>query len=123
LDRIRDDERRHRRLVELNVIEQCLNLFKTGVVQRRRVETYQQNMASGHAYYSTPRIHACVFDPKVGDLKRLEVDWQGAIADLRGIYDLYHLPDETAEDFRREIYDSDNIRSNHRSGDWSRGRS
>ena len=33
---ISDPELKHRRLVELNVMEQCLNIFKTGVVQRRR---------------------------------------------------------------------------------------
>ena len=68
LDAIHDPEARHRRLVEVNVIEQCINLFKTGVVQRRRVETYKEGRP-----YTTPRIHACVFDPKTGDLKRLEV--------------------------------------------------
>ena len=36
LDAIEDPEERHRRLVEKNVVEQCLNVFKTGVVQRRR---------------------------------------------------------------------------------------
>ena len=29
------------RLVELNVMEQVVNLFKTGVVQRRRRDTYK----------------------------------------------------------------------------------
>lgn len=32
---------RQKRLVELNVIEQCLNLFKTSVVQRRRLATHK----------------------------------------------------------------------------------
>ena len=68
LDSIRDPERRHRRLVELNVIEQCLNLFKTGAVQRSLVQT-----KVGGSAYTTPRIHACVFDPKTGDMKRLKV--------------------------------------------------
>jgi carbonic anhydrase len=68
LDEIDDPEDRCRRLVELNVVEQCINLFKTGAVQRRRVETYKSKQP-----YSTPRIHACVFDPKVGKLVRLEV--------------------------------------------------
>lgn len=31
LDHITDNEERHRRLVELNVIEQCINLYKTGL--------------------------------------------------------------------------------------------
>ena len=63
-----DPEQRYRRLVELNVIEQCLNLFKTGAVQRRRVTTYKEG-----GEYTTPQIHACVFDPNTGDLKRLMV--------------------------------------------------
>jgi hypothetical protein len=54
--------------VELNVIEQCLNLFKTGVVQKRRVDTYKEG-----GEYTTPQIHACVFDPNTGDMKRLQV--------------------------------------------------
>jgi carbonic anhydrase len=62
-----DPEQRYRRLVELNVIEQCLNLFKTGVVQKHRVDTYKEGE------YTTPQIHACVFDPKTGDMKRLMV--------------------------------------------------
>ena len=43
LNAIKDPEMRHRRLVELNVIEQCINLFKTGVVQRKRVETFRSD--------------------------------------------------------------------------------
>ena len=70
LDGIRDPEKRHRRLVELNVIEQCINLFKTGAVQRMRVETYKQGYD-----YTIPRIHACVFDPATGELNRLEVSY------------------------------------------------
>jgi len=66
LDAIKDPEQRHRRLVELNVIEQCINLFKTGVVQRMRVQTYKENQA-----YTTPRIHACAFDPNTGELNPL----------------------------------------------------
>jgi carbonic anhydrase len=68
LNAIKDPEARHRRLVELNVIEQCINLCKTGVVQRRRVESFK----AGHPY-TTPRIHACVCDPTTGLLEKLEV--------------------------------------------------
>jgi carbonic anhydrase len=68
LNAITDSEQRYRRLVELNVIEQCLNLFKTGVVQKRRVATYKEG-----GEYTTPQIHACVFDPNTGDMKRLMV--------------------------------------------------
>ena len=40
LDAIEDPEERHRRLVEKNVVEQCLNVFKTGVVQHHRLKTF-----------------------------------------------------------------------------------
>ena len=36
-----------RRVVELNVIEQCLNIYKTGVVQRRRLLTSSVKSAGG----------------------------------------------------------------------------
>eukprot|EP00122_Pirum_gemmata_P013836 Pgem_evm1s12887 len=39
LSSIVDDEVRYRRLIELNVVEQCINLFKTGVVQESRLST------------------------------------------------------------------------------------
>lgn len=68
LNFIVDPEERYRRLVELNVIEQCVNLFKTGVVQRRRLATYKKGVA-----FATPRIHACVFEPRTGDLVKLPV--------------------------------------------------
>lgn len=89
LDIIDEPEQRHRRLVELNVVEQCINLFKTGVVQRRRVATFKEGQP-----YPTPRIHACVFDPSTGGLKRLDYDFYQCIDELRDIYDLYSIDDE-----------------------------
>lgn len=86
LDRIKDPEERHRRLVELNVVEQCVNLYKTGVVQRQRLETKKEG---GH--YPVPQIHGVVYDPKVGLLKRVNVDFAAMTDDLDGIYDLYEM--------------------------------
>ena len=92
LDSIRDPEERHRRLVELNVVEQCVNLYKTGVVQRRRLETKNEGP------YPVPQIHGVVFDPKVGLLKRVDVDFPAMTDDLDGIYDLYEsYSDMTAD--------------------------
>lgn len=68
LNAILDPEARHRRLVELNVIEQCMNLFKTGVVQRHRVKNFNEGRP-----YTTPRVHAMVFDPKTGEMVKLPV--------------------------------------------------
>lgn len=41
LDAIEDLTERQRRLVQLNVREQCVNIFKTGAVQRRRNQTHK----------------------------------------------------------------------------------
>jgi len=68
LDAVTDPEARHRRLVEINVIEQCVNLYKTGAVQRRRIETFKEGTE-----YTMPRIHPCVFDPATGLLTQLDV--------------------------------------------------
>ena len=68
LDAIKDPETRHRRLVELNVREQCINLYKTGVVQKSRFDS----MKAGTGY-AVPQLHGVVFDPKVGLLKRVDV--------------------------------------------------
>ena len=69
LDAVTDPKARHRRLVELNVVEQCLNLYKNGTVQRKRQQTFRE---SGSAY---PRIHGLVFDPSDGVLHRLPVNF------------------------------------------------
>lgn len=84
LDKIKDPDKRHRRLVELNVIEQCINVYKTGVVQRKRVETHQAGQE-----FTTPRIHGLVFDPRVGRLKRLNADFAKYTKNLNEVYDLY----------------------------------
>jgi carbonic anhydrase len=55
---------RERRLVELNVVESCLNLFKTPTVQKKRVDTYM----NPDFPFTLPRIHALVFDPSVAPL-------------------------------------------------------
>jgi carbonic anhydrase len=84
LDAIKDPEARHRRFVELNVIEQCVNVFKTGIVQSRRRETWSEGEMM-------PRVHAMVFDPKSGDLKRIPFDFSAYQDDLTDIYGLYQM--------------------------------
>lgn len=44
-----DPEQKLRRVVELNVIEQCLNIFKMSAVQKRR-ETSRENKGIGRAH-------------------------------------------------------------------------
>lgn len=58
---ISDEEHRHRRLVELNVIQQVINLSKTNIIQNA--------MASENP----PRLHGLVYDIKEGILKDLHV--------------------------------------------------
>ncbi len=54
LDMISNDEERHKRLVELNVVEQCLNLYKINVVQSKRFETSKYAVRKEDII---PRIH------------------------------------------------------------------
>ena len=75
LDAIKDEEARHRKLVELNVAEQCLNLYKTGVVQKRRLETHKDPDIP----FAYPRIHGLVFDPSNGRIIKLPVDYKNEL--------------------------------------------
>jgi carbonic anhydrase len=75
---IKDDTLRVRRLVELNVIEQCLNLYKTG------------GGPSG-LNQGIPVIHPMVFDPTTGQLIKLDADLDAAVKALGNIYDMYEL--------------------------------
>mmetsp|Transcript_44941 Transcript_44941/g.112690 ORF Transcript_44941/g.112690 Transcript_44941/m.112690 type:complete len:561 (+) Transcript_44941:47-1729(+) len=68
LDAIADPDAKLERLVDLNVIEQCKNVYRTAIVQQRLAD----NAAEGRPY-STPRIHGCVYDLATGYLKR--VNW------------------------------------------------
>lgn len=88
LDMIDDDELRHRRLVELSVVEQCVTLFKTGVVQRKRKE-YRENHKTQRGDPVYPKIHGMVFDPKVGILKKLPVNFSSIVRNYQHIYNLY----------------------------------
>jgi carbonic anhydrase len=84
LDAIEDPDDRHRRLVDLNCIQQCVNVLKCGVVQARRKETW----AEGEPY-TAPLVHAMVFDPKTGDLKRLDIDFAKYENELSSVYGLH----------------------------------
>lgn len=103
LDLINDDELRHRTLVELNVIEQCLNLYKTGIVQRKRIQTrtnlmLENDSASEDKKRTTkeieqdvyPRIHGMVFNPADGILKKLPVNFERRVGSLDHVYGLYN---------------------------------
>jgi len=79
LDEIEEEQKRFDRLVELNVLEQCLNVIKIDHVQR--------------SWYSTglPSVHGWVFDVRTGKLIDLGLNMEKEFAELRGIYDLKPL--------------------------------
>jgi len=79
LDAIVEVRRRFDRLVELNVLEQCLNLIKLDHVQR--------------AWYKTgyPKLHGWVFDVRTGRLIDQELKMAEQFASIRRIYDLKPL--------------------------------
>jgi len=90
LDAIEDPEAQHRRLVELNVAEQCLNLYKTEVVQKQRLKTHQDE----NEPMTRPRIHGLVFDPATGILNKVPIDYRRDLEQLRSTYDLFGIEDE-----------------------------
>lgn len=75
LNAIEDEEQRHRRLVELNVQEQCINVLKTAEVQ----SAFKERNIS---------VHGWVYDMYTGKLKDLKIDFR---KDLEHIMEIYRL--------------------------------
>ena len=76
LDAIEDEHARYRRLIEINVQEQAINVIKTAVVQK----TY---LSEGY-----PEVHGWVYDISDGVLHDLKIPFEGILAKIREIYDL-----------------------------------
>ena len=76
LDSITDEEEKYDRLVELNVIEQCVNIIKTSQLQK----SYLKN--------KLPVVHACVWDMRTGLLKDLEFDFEHCLKEVQKVYKL-----------------------------------
>jgi carbonic anhydrase len=76
LDAIADADQRYRRLVELNVMEQCRNVMATAVVQQ------------AYAKQGFPKVHGWVFDMETGLLKDLEFNFERAMKDVKKTYDV-----------------------------------
>jgi carbonic anhydrase len=55
-------------------------------VQQRRKETLM-----GGEPFALQQVHAMVFDPKTGELKRLEVDFSEYEEEMSKIYGMYQL--------------------------------
>lgn len=78
LNAITDEAQRYRRLVELNVEEQCLNVIKTAVFQKSYLGS------------QSPTIHGWVFDMHSGRLVDLRIDFVRKLSRIREVYDLGH---------------------------------
>lgn len=76
LDAIGDESARSRRLVELNVREQCIRVASAPCVQRE----YQR--------WRKPLVHGWVFSPEDGRLRDLDVEVSNAPSEHGGIYHL-----------------------------------
>lgn len=75
LNSIQDEDAKYKRLVELNVQEQCINVIKTAVVQRAIRE-------------KRITVHGWVFDIKSGKIIDLKIDFDHILADIMEIYHL-----------------------------------
>jgi carbonic anhydrase len=75
LKAIEDEDEKYKRLVELNVQEQCINVVKTAEVQR----AYRERGIT---------VHGWVFDIHTGKLIDLEIDFDKI---LENVMEIYHL--------------------------------
>ena len=75
LNEIQEEDQRYKRLVELNVQEQCINVIKTAVVQR----AYREREIS---------VHGWVFDIHSGKLIDLGINFPKMLEDVMEIYRL-----------------------------------
>jgi carbonic anhydrase len=73
LDAINCQEEKYKRLVELNVQEQCINVIKTADVQRAN---RQRNL----------KVYGWVFDIHTGKLIDLEIDFDAIFKEITKIY-------------------------------------
>jgi carbonic anhydrase len=76
LNGITDDEQRYRRLVELNVEEQCINVAKLASVQQ------------GYIRNKFPVVHGWVFDIQTGHINDLHIDFDKVLSGIQEIYRL-----------------------------------
>ncbi len=75
LEGIEDEDLKYRRLVELNVQEQCINIIKTAEVQ----------IASKKRHL---KVHGWIFDIHTGELFDLKIDFNTILKNIMEIYRL-----------------------------------
>lgn len=73
LNAIADEDARYKRLIELNVQEQCVNVIKTADVQK----AYKERQL---------KVHGWVFDVSTGKLIDLKIDFDKIMNEIRQIY-------------------------------------
>ena len=76
MNKIADEETKYKRLIELNVQEQCINVIKMASYQKAYLTT------------GSPEVHGWVFDVRSGNLIDLEIDFNEILEGVREIYDL-----------------------------------
>jgi len=76
LNAITDEAERSKKLVELNVEEQCINIIKMAVLQKHYLQK------------GFPTVHGWVFDMHSGNLIDLRIDFLKKLEGIREIYDL-----------------------------------
>ena len=75
LDLIQNEDQKYRRLVELNVQEQCINVIKTAEVQK----AYKEREIN---------VHGWVFDIHTGELIDLKINFKEILKNIMKIYKL-----------------------------------
>lgn len=75
LNTITDKDEKYKRLVELNVEEQCINLIKTAAIQQANRDRNLQ-------------VHGWVFDIHSGNLIDLKINFEEKLKDIMKIYSL-----------------------------------
>lgn len=73
LNSITNEGKRYKRLVELNVQEQCINIIKTAEVQKANSE---RNL----------KVYGWIFDIHTGTLIDLKIDFDEILKDIKAIY-------------------------------------
>ena len=76
LNHIHDDDKRYRRLIELNVQEQVVNLMKTSFIQKNIEQ------------FGFPEIHGWVYDISNGKIIDLKVDVEKVFPGYHNLYDI-----------------------------------
>lgn len=76
LENLPNQDQKFRRLVELNVIEQCINVIKTSYVQK----AYLKN--------GYPTVHGWIYDMKNGELVDMNIDFKEMLKKVQLVYSL-----------------------------------